>query len=191
MNPHPDADVEPELSPHPAAQRGDGAGDVEPGVHRTVRVVLVGRGMTEHREQPVALGGADVALVMVDESGDLVAITTDHGAVDLHVDAGRQRSRIDQIGEEHCQAADFTVTTWSGEQILRFGVAAVDGEHLSGERVCRLPVSTVDGVDRAVEQLVDRRLYFEVGHNPTVTTCSSGAGPLATVGSPVSTTVPV
>ena len=161
---------------HPLAQRGDLAGDVESGVHRTVCVVLVGLGMAEHCEQAVALGGTEMALVVVDDLEYLVAIPPDHRAVDLDVDAGGQRCRIDQIGEEDCQAPDLTVIAWGGEQFLGFGVTAVDGEHLPGERVGRLPVSAVDCPYRAIEKFVDRRLGFGVAHNPTVTTCSSGVG---------------
>ena len=154
---------------YPLAERVDCADDVESGVNRPMRVVLVSLGMAEHRQQPVALRGPDVAFVAFDDLVYLVAIPPDHGAVDLGLDSGRQCRRIDKIGEEDCQAPDLTAVSGGSEQLLGVGIAAVDREYLPGERVGRLPVAQVDRSNGAIKQFVARGLAHRCVHSPIVT----------------------
>ena len=65
VNADTNADVESESRMYPLAQRADRPDDVEAGVNGPMRVVLVSLGMAEHRQQTVALGGPDVAFVVV------------------------------------------------------------------------------------------------------------------------------
>jgi hypothetical protein len=146
-----DADVEPETLSHALAEIADLAGEVECRLHRSVRVILVGEGMAENREQPVAVRRTDIALVAVDDLNHLVAVPADHGAVNLRLDARGQRRRIDQIGEENGQAPDLAMIIGGGEQFLGVGIAAIDSEHLFGECVGRRPVATVDCPHRTIE----------------------------------------
>ena len=60
----PDVDVEAELAAHRSLSSATVAGDVQPALHGSVHVVLVGVRMAEHGQQPVALGGGDVAFVL-------------------------------------------------------------------------------------------------------------------------------
>ena len=82
-------DLEAEPRPHLLAELVHFPGDVQTGLHRPSHVILVGFRVAEHRKQPVALGGENVALVAVDDVVDLLAVATDDGAIDLRFDAGR------------------------------------------------------------------------------------------------------
>jgi hypothetical protein len=62
MDPHADADIHSKATLSLLAESGHLMGDVQPGLHCPAYVILMGVGMTEHRQHPVALSGANVPL---------------------------------------------------------------------------------------------------------------------------------
>ena len=185
-------DAEAEPAPHQFAELGDGAGDVEAGLNRPLDVVLVGLRMAEKGQQPVALRRTDVALVLPDESQHVVAITADHRAVDLGLDPGGQCRGVDEIGEHDCQTTDFAVLGRRGQQVLGFGVALIECEHLFGQHIGGGAVTRVDGLESLVQQFVDvwrsahdsggsvvSGIAIEIGKVRTLFGRTSGFGPVS------------
>ena len=140
---------------YPFAQFRDFPGDVETRLHSAVHVVLVSERMAEHGEQAVALRREDVPFILVDDFRDVVAIAADHGEVDLGLDPGGQRSRVDDVGEHDCQPAELVASCRRGEKIFGFGVAAVDCQHLRRELLRGGGVAPVEGLNCPVEQFFD------------------------------------
>ena len=120
-------------------------------------------GVTEHRQQPVTLGRADMPLVAVHDAQHQVAVAAHQQPVGLRLHPGRQHRRIHQIGEQDRQPPDLTGIARGGQQILGLGVAAVDGQHLPRQRRRGRPITTVDRRHRPIQQLIDRRTTLRVG----------------------------
>ena len=64
----PHIDVETKAAPHAGAEYGDLARNVKPGLHGALDIVLMCFRMAEDGEQPVALGVAEVAAIMLDDA---------------------------------------------------------------------------------------------------------------------------
>ena len=64
VHPNPDIDLDPEPAPCLLAEPGHLPSDFQTGLHRASHVVLVGNRVTEHRQQSVTLGGANVPLYL-------------------------------------------------------------------------------------------------------------------------------
>jgi hypothetical protein len=71
--------------------------------------------MAEDGEQPVALRVAEMATIMPDDAYHLVAVASNHSAICLELDSGRQRSRINEICEKDCYPSDFARIGRSGK----------------------------------------------------------------------------
>ncbi len=95
--------------------------DLQPGLYRAAHIVVVRNRMTEHRQQPITLGGADMPLVPVHDAQHLFAVPTYHQAVRLRLHLGGQRRRIHQIGKEHRQPPDLTSVPRGCQQVFGVG----------------------------------------------------------------------
>ena len=83
---------------------------------------------------------------------DVVAVTPDHGAIDLRLDAGGQCGGIHQIGEQDRKATDLAAVDRGPPAVLRRRVVAVDGQHLPGEEVGSRAITFGGGAQCAIEQ---------------------------------------
>src|SRR6478735_2214789 len=137
--------------------------DVQPGPHRAVEVVLVGDGVAEHSEEPIALDRCDVALVALDGACHQFAVLSDEHPVGLGCQPGGQLRRFDEIDEHECESSHLTGLVRSGEQILCVGVGVVYGQHLTRQSGCRLAVTAVERIHGPIEQIVDRRVAIISG----------------------------
>ena len=168
MDSHSDVDVEAETAPNTCAECGDLPGDVQSGLHGSLDVVLMGLWVTEERQQPVALGRADVALVMVDDSQHLVAVSPDDGSIGLGFDSVDRA--VDQRGRRKgLSFCGFRRGRRGGEKIFSIDVVAVDGQHLTGEKVGRRPMAYCGGTQCAIEQFVDAGRLVGSAHRLTMT----------------------
>jgi hypothetical protein len=102
---HPDPDINPETESalRLIAEPGHLSRDLQPGLYRTTHIVVVRNRMTEYPHQPIPLGGADQAPVLVYDPEHLFAVPPYHQAIRLGLHLGRQRGRIHQIGKENDQ----------------------------------------------------------------------------------------
>src|ERR1700730_9188591 len=151
----------------------------------------MGLGMTEHGEQPVALGGEDVALVAGYDLVDMATIPPDHRVIRLRLDAGGQRGGVHYIGEKDCQPAHFVCSRRRGsEQVFGVLIGTVERQHLLGKRTGGRAVTAVDRLYCAIKQFVDRARFPQHGHRSTVTSTSSNCGAAAPVLRRVSRTLP-
>jgi hypothetical protein len=138
------------------AEPGHLPDDLQSGVHRAAHVVLVRDRVTEHRQQSIASGRADVALVSVHGAQHLLAIPANEEPIRFGLHPSRQHRRIDQIGEQDRQPPNLTSRTARaehiiGEQALGISVRAVDGLYLSGERRGTRAVTAVDRGHRLIQ----------------------------------------
>jgi hypothetical protein len=111
--------------------------------------------MAEHCKQPVTLRREDVPFILIDDLGDVVAVAADHREVDLGLYSCGQRSRIDDVSEHDRQPAEFVASCRRGEEVFRFGVAAVDCQHLRGELLRAGAIAPIEGLNCPVEQFFD------------------------------------
>ena len=95
MHPNPDIDVNPEPVLRLFTEPGHLPGDLQPGLHRPPSIILMGSGVTEHCQQPITLGRADMALIAIHNAQHQVAITAHQHPIRLGPDPGRQHRRID------------------------------------------------------------------------------------------------
>ena len=146
-----DVDIETEAVVHPRTEVGDFADDVQAGQHSTMGIVFVCLRMPENSHHAVALGGADVALVAGDDPPDDVAVATDDRTVDLRFGPGRQRGRVDEVGDKHGQPPNLAAVGGGGQKVFSVGVTAVDRQHPAGKCVRGDTVAAVDGPDRTLE----------------------------------------
>ena len=89
VHPDPDRDLNPEAALGLLAEPFHRAGDLQPRQHRAPHIILMRLGMTEHRQQPVTLGGPDMPLIAVHDAQHQVAVTAHQQAVGLRLNAGR------------------------------------------------------------------------------------------------------
>ena len=82
--------------------------DLQPGLHRAARIVVTRVRMTEHRQQPITLGGADMPVVSAHDAHHLFAVSPDDQVIRLGLHPRGQRRRIHQIGKEQGQPPDLT-----------------------------------------------------------------------------------
>ena len=156
MHPHSDSDLNSEAPLGLLAEPGHLAGDLQPGQNRPTHIVLMSVGVTEPRQQSVALRRADMALKAIHDGDDLIAVAADQQPVRLGFHPGGQHRGIHQIREQDRQSSDLTGVIRRGKQVLGIGVVAVDGQHLPGQRRRGSAITTVDGRHGAFEQFVDR-----------------------------------
>jgi hypothetical protein len=99
MHPHPHIDVNPEAALRLLAHPGHLAGDVQRRQHRPAHIVLVRNGVTEHRQQPITLGRADMPLKAIHDRQHQLAVAPNEQVIGLRFYLGGQHGRIDQISE--------------------------------------------------------------------------------------------
>ena len=126
--------------------------------HRAAHIVLMRGGVTEHRQQPVTLVRADMALIAVHDRQDLLAVATHQHPVRLGLDPGRQHRRIHQIGEKNRQPANLTSIGRGGQADPRRRRSPQSTANTcSRQRRRGHPITTVDRRHRPIQQLIDRR----------------------------------
>jgi hypothetical protein len=100
-----DSDGEPDaaLSIEPGVQGMHGANEVESGPDRPARVVLVGVGIPEVHEDPIAEVLGDVSLEALDDPGAIRLVGANHITQIFRVEPAGERRRVGQIAEQHGQ----------------------------------------------------------------------------------------
>jgi hypothetical protein len=124
--------------------------------HRAAHIVLMGNRVTEHSQDAIAGGSADVSLVAGDDSPHLFAIPSHDRAVSFRLNSRRQLGGIDQVGEEDRQPSVLTGIARSGQQILGICVASVDSEHLPCQGRRGHTITPIDRLHGSVNQRIDR-----------------------------------
>ena len=163
MHPNPHADGDPEPALGLFVEPGHLAGDLQTRQHRPARIVLMCAGVTEDRQQPVALVRAEVALKAVHGRGAPVRGSGPPAFGRFRLHLRRQTGRIDQIGEKYCQSANLTRIGRRGQQILGLGVHAISGQHLLRQRRAGHSITSVDRGHRLIEQIIDRHGALRTG----------------------------
>ena len=116
-----------------------------------------------------------MALVPIDDSQYVVAVTPDDSSVGLWIDPGGQSGGVDQIGIKDCQPADLTVFGRRRQKVLGVDVVAVDSQYLAGEQTGGRSVSLRSGAQRLIKQFIDAGRPVRLAHsaNETSTVSSS------------------
>ena len=156
---HPDPYVY--LDTEPALGRGtelcDLAGDLQSRQHRPANIVLVGSGMTEHRQQPVTFDRLDMALKSVNGRQHQLLVAADEKAIRFRFHLGRQHRRIHQVSKQDRQPTDFpTRLRPVGQQVFGVGIADISSQHPSRQRSRRRTITTIDRRNRPIQQLINR-----------------------------------
>ncbi len=157
MNPHPGRKLTPDAAAQLFTEAGHLVADFQTRPHGAARIILMGLGVAEYRQQPLALRRADVAAKPVHDVQHQVSIAAHQQPVATGLQSGRKNGGVDQVGEQDGQAADLTAGAAQRQQILGIGVAQVDGKHLPGQLTGGTSITTVDRRYRLIQQFIDRR----------------------------------